>query len=156
MEYEVVVKEVAPEHLASTRGIYRIADLPQVMGREFGRIMDALTAEGMQPLGGALAIYHGWTEDTVDLEIAFTIRGVFFPQDRRGGVKAGRVPGGKVAFTRHVGRYDRIEEAYRAIQAFARANGLELAGTMWERYLTDPTVEPDLDKHITEVFWPVA
>jgi effector-binding domain-containing protein len=156
MDYDVTIKEVASEHLASVRGTYPIAQLPEVMGREFGRVMSALTAEGVQPSGGAVVIYHGWTEDTVDAEIAFTIQGVFFPQNPRGGVRPSRVPGGRVAFTTHVGPYDQIANAYGAIQAYAKENRLELAGTMWERYLTDPAVEPDLSKHVTELFWPVV
>jgi effector-binding domain-containing protein len=163
MDYDVVLKEVAPEHLASVRGVYPIAELPEVMGRGFAQIMSALNAEGIQPAGGALSIYHGWTEDTVDVEIAFTIKGVFFPQDAgaaarrqdRGGVKASMVPGGRVLFAVHVGPYDQIAAAYGAIQTYAGANGLKLAGKMWERYLTDPAEEPDLSKHVTEVFWPV-
>jgi effector-binding domain-containing protein len=156
MDYDVIIKEVAPEHLASVRGTYPVAELPKVMVREFGRVMDALTAEGVQSSGGALAIYHGWTEETVDVEIAVTIRGVFFPQKRRSDVKPSRAPGGKVVFTTHVGPYDQIEAAYRAIQSYAAANRLNLAELMWERYLTDPAVEPDLSKHVTEVFWPLA
>lgn len=164
MDYEVVVREIPPEHLASVRGTYPISQLPEVMPREFDRIMGALRAEGVQPAGGAVAIYHGWTEDTVDVEIAFTIRGVFFPQDVRrgskhhpqGAVQASMVPGGKVLSTRHVGPYDQIAAAYGAIQAYARANDLKLADKMWEKYLTDPAKEPDIGKHVTEVFWPLA
>ncbi len=153
MDYEVNVKEVAQEHLAGIRGVYRISELPEVMGREFGRIMAALNAEGVEPAGGAVAIYHGWTEDTADVEIGFTTHGVFFPRD---GVRPGRVPGGKVVHTVHVGPYDQIEAAYGAIQQYAEANRLTLGDMMWERYLTDPAVEPDLSKHVTEVFWPLA
>ncbi len=154
MDYDVIIKEVAPEHLASVRGTFPMAELAEVMGREFGRIMAALNAEGVEPSGGALAVYHGWTEDAVDVEIAFTVRGVFFPQDAKGVVKASRVPGGKVAFTVHKGPYDQIGNAYGAIQAYAEAHSLKLAGTMWERYLTGPE-ETDLSKHVTEVFWPL-
>ncbi len=153
MDYDVTIREVDSEQLASVRGVYRISELAGVMEREFGRIMGALTAEGVQPSGGAVTLYHSWTEDTVDAEIGFTVQGVFFPRD---GVKPSRIPGGKVAFTVHVGRYDQIERAYRAIQAYAEANSLQLADMMWERYLTDPAAEPDLSKHVTEVYWPLA
>jgi hypothetical protein len=27
---------------------------------------------------------------------------------------------------------------------------------MWERYLTDLATEPDLTKHVTELFWPLS
>jgi effector-binding domain-containing protein len=156
MDYDVTVKEVAPEHAASVRGTYPIAQLAEVMPKEFSRVMSALTAEGVQLSGGAVALYHGWTEDTVDVEVGFTIRGVFFPQDVRRGVKASRVPGGKVVFTVHIGPYDQVGAAYAAMQAYAKANGLKLADTMWERYLTGPDVEPDVSKHVTELYWPLA
>lgn len=156
MDYEITTREVSPEHTASVRGTYPIAELPQVMGREFGRVMDALAAEGIRPAGGALAIYHGWTGDTVDVEIALTVPGVFFPQERKGAVRASRVPGGKVAHTVHVGPYDQLAGAYSAIQEYASEHGLQLAGMMWERYLTGPAEEPDQSKHVTEIFWPLA
>lgn len=164
MDYEVFIKEVPQEHLASVRGVYPIDRLPEVMPREFSRIMAALRAEGVQPAGGALAIYHGWTDDTVDVEIAFTIKGVFFPQNVRsgaelhaqGGVQASMVRGGRVVFTKHVGRYDEIAAAYDAIQSYAKANGFDLAGTMWEKYLTGSGDVPDPSKHVTEIYWPLA
>jgi len=156
MDYDVTIREVDAEHLASVRVTCAMAELPAVMGGVFGRIMGALSAEGVQPSGAAAVIYHGWTEDTVDAEIGFTIHGVFFPQDRHSDIRPSHVPGGRVAFTTHVGEYDGLERAYKAIQAYAEANGLELGKMMWERYLTDPSVEPDLSKHVTEVFWPLA
>jgi len=66
------------------------------------------------------------------------------------------VPGGKVVFTRHVGRYDEIAAAYEAIQSYAKAKGLGLADIMWEKYLTSMEDEPDLGRHVTEVYWPLA
>jgi effector-binding domain-containing protein len=74
MSYDVIVKEVPSRHLAGVRGTYRMVELPGVMGREFHRIMNALRAEGIEPSGGALSIYHGWTEETVDVEMAVPIR----------------------------------------------------------------------------------
>jgi effector-binding domain-containing protein len=55
-----------------------------------------------------------------------------------------------------MGPYSGLVAAYEAVQNYAAANGLELAGNMWERYLTDPAVEPDLSKHVTEIYWPIG
>ena len=79
MDYEVVVRETPPEHLASVRGTYPISQLPEVMPREFDRIMGALRAEGVQPAGGAVAIYHGWTEDTHQNMLEFAARAAELP-----------------------------------------------------------------------------
>lgn len=153
MTYEVLIKELAPERLASTRGVYGIAEIGQVMMREFGRVMAALSAQGLHPVGGPVALYHAWPETTVDVEIGFPVPDGFQEKE---GVKTSRLPGGRVATTVHVGRYDEIEPAYVAIQEYAKEAGLSLAETMWERYLTDPAQEPDLSKHVTEVFWPLS
>lgn len=156
MEYEVTLTEVQPEHVASVRGTYPIAELSRVMPAEFARVMKAIQAAGVQLSGGAVTIYHGWTAETADAEIGFIIGDVFFPPDPDGPVRASRTSGGKVLHTEHVGHYAGLEAAYGAIQAYAAAKGLELGELMWERYLTDPAEEPDLNKHVTEVYWPVV
>lgn len=151
--YDVTIREVAPERLVGVRGTYRMAALGEAMGREFDRVMGAIRAQDVRLSGGALTVYRGWTEDTVDAEIAFTVDGDFAPQ---GDVRPSTLTGGRVAFTVHVGAYDQLLAAYDAIQAYAKANDLALGDVMWERYLTDPSAEPDVSKHVTEVFWPLA
>src|SRR4030042_2358727 len=109
--YRVTMKEVAPEQAAGIRGQYPISQVPEIMGKGFGLVMEALTAEGVRPAGGALAIYHGWTKDTVDVEIALTVQGVFFPQGGRSGVKASMGAGGKGGFTVHGGPHAHLRGA---------------------------------------------
>jgi len=153
MAYDVEIRELAPEKLASIRGWCPGADLAKVMEAELGRIAAALSAQRLHPVGPPVAIYHAWTEDNVDLELGFPVAGDFHEvQD----VKPSELPGGRVAFTLHTGPYDQIESAYNAVQEYAEANELTLAPAMWERYLTDPNQEPDLSKHLTQIVWPLA
>jgi effector-binding domain-containing protein len=153
MAYEVEIRELAPEKLASVRGWYPAAEMAQVMGTEFGRILGAMSAQGMHPVGPPVAVYHAWTEESVDLELGFPVAGDF--QEAQG-VRPGTLPGGRVAFTPYTGPYDRIEPAYKAIQEYAGASGITLAPMMWERYLSDPNQEPDLSKHLTQIVWPLV
>jgi effector-binding domain-containing protein len=153
MAYEVEIKELASEQLASTRGWYPLSDLAQVMGAQFGRIIAAITAQGLQPAGPPVAIYHAWTEEKVDVELGFPASGEF---NEAQGIKPSSIPGGRVAFTVHVGPYDTIELAYKAMQEYAEAHGLVMSPLMWERYLTDPDKEPDLNKHVTHAYWPLS
>ena len=152
MAYGIQLRELPTERLASVRSRQSIADLGRLMEREFGHIMTALAHQGLYPTGPPVAIYHSWSEDSVDVELGFPIVGEFQEAD---GVFPSELPAGKVASTIFVGRYEDIEKAYEAIQAWAKENGLELAEMMWERYFTSPEEEPDLSKHVTEVFWPV-
>jgi effector-binding domain-containing protein len=154
MEYELSVKEVAAEHIVSVRGRYRIAQLQLVVARELARVVSALLAQGLRPSGGALAIYHGWTDDAVDVELGYPADGAFSAPGS--GVVESTLPGGKVLFGVHVGPYTGIGKAYEAMMAYAEANHLVLSDTMWERYVTDPACEPDESKYVTEIGWPLA
>lgn len=151
MGYEVTVRELEPELLASVRVTAHMDEMGQVMSREFGHVMAIMSRQGVKPTGGAVAVYHSFTPDTADLEIGFTVAGVMKEED---GVGPGMLPGGPVAFTVYVGVYDEIEPAYRAMQRYAEEKGFELQPVMWEKYLTGPE-EPDLSKHVTEIYWPL-
>jgi effector-binding domain-containing protein len=152
MTYEVQIKEIAPEKLASVRAWHRAEELAQIMGRELGRIMTAMSLQGLHPAGSPVAVYHAWTEDSVDLELGWPVRGEFAQAE---GIGPGVLPGGRVAFALYTGAYDQIEPAYRAIQEYAEQKGFTLAPVMWERYLTGPE-EQDLSKHLTEIYWPLV
>jgi AraC family transcriptional regulator len=73
-----------------------------------------------------------------------------------GEVARDTLPGGPVATTMHIGSYDKLTEAYAAIEQWIEAQGLVAAGAPWESYVTDPGEVPDPKDWKTEVFWPVA
>ena len=59
-----------------------------------------------------------------------------------GAVYATETPAGEVAVAVHRGPYDRMNEAYTAIEKWMVANGRASAGHSWEIY-GDPTPDPD-------------
>jgi AraC family transcriptional regulator len=61
-----------------------------------------------------------------------------------------------VATTVHAGPYDKLPDAYAAIEQWMEAEGLVAAGAPWESYLNDPSDFPDPKDWKTEVSWPVA
>jgi AraC family transcriptional regulator len=66
------------------------------------------------------------------------------------------LPAGPAASTTHIGSYDKLPDAYAAIQQWIEAEGLVAAGAPWESYVTDPAEYPDPKDWKTEVFWPLA
>ena len=59
-------------------------------------------------------------------------------------------PAGEAAVAIHRGPYDRMHEAYHAIEEWMAAKGRESAGCSWEIY-GDPTPDPG-DTETTVVF----
>jgi AraC family transcriptional regulator len=66
------------------------------------------------------------------------------------------LPAGPAATTRHIGPYDKLPDAYAAIQQWMEAEGLVAAGAPWESYVTDPAEYPDPKDWKTDVFWPLV
>ena len=64
------------------------------------------------------------------------------------------MPGGPAATTIHTGPYDKLSDAYAAIEQWMEAEGLAAAGAPWESYVNDPADYPDPKDWKTEVFWP--
>ncbi len=67
-------------------------------------------------------------------------------------VKTGRLPGGSVLRTEHIGPFEELPNAYQALAKYVEENGLDAGDTMWEYYWTDPAREPDPSKWRTEIF----
>jgi DNA-binding transcriptional MerR regulator len=56
---------------------------------------------------------------------------------------------------RHVGPYERLHDTYAALERAMAAAGLRPSGPATESYETNPEEEPDPQKWITEIVWPV-
>lgn len=158
MEYRIEVREFSSRPIAGQREVLPMEELPRFFGQVFGELYGLLTEFGVPLVGAPFAIYHSVEEGRVDVEAALPLGG-----DPPGGTpKAlhGRpiifreLEGGPVAFTLHVGLYDRLGEAYRALYAWAEEEGYQPVGPTYEVYLSDPGREPEEDLR-TEVYLPV-
>lgn len=56
----------------------------------------------------------------------------------------------------HMGSYDNMGATHDEIKRFIEFKKYQIAGAPWEVYVTDPTVEKDTAKWITEVYYPVS
>jgi effector-binding domain-containing protein len=64
-----------------------------------------------------------------------------------------RTPGGRVVTAAHIGPYDQMMTAYRAIDAYARDHGIRYVGPSWELYghWSDDPAELR-----TDIFFPIG
>ena len=147
-EYEVVIKNVEPQLVASVR--QRLGSYGEI-GRLFGELYAYLGPLGAAGLGGSLWHDGEFKESDVDGEaIAFLSR----PVPESGRVKVYELPGATVASLVHRGRYSTIDQAYAALMGWIEANGYRLAGADREIYLVGGS-DPDDSSYVTEIQQPV-
>ncbi|MCB0248765.1 MAG: GyrI-like domain-containing protein, partial [Anaerolineae bacterium] len=128
-----------------------VQDMPQVLGQAWGAIMHYAGQKGLQPSGPPFVAYHNMDMQDLDLEIGFPFAKKL---DGAGEVLAGEIPGGKAAGCLHVGPYDQLRAAYKALGKWMEANGYTPAGVAYESYLNDPQTTPP-EALQTDIFFPL-
>ncbi len=154
MQYEVHVRETADQPVATVRDRTPVSGFPAFFQGAYGEILGLIGAAGIQPAGPPFSIYHDpeFTDDDVDVEVGFPVA--------RAVASAGRVvgrvlPGGPVAETLHVGPYDEVGPAYRAVAGWVQEHGHEMAGPPREVYLVGVGMAEPAE-YRTEIVFPIG
>ena len=137
MGYTVIVQEVRPQWIAAVRGPLPDRNIGAAMLGLLGQAWDHVKRNDIKTDGQNVAIYRGRTIEAGPRVIALS---------------DGRVatPGGLAAMVVHMGPYERLGEAHKAIREWCAANGRELEGANWEIYGHH---EEDPAKRRTDVFY---
>lgn len=134
MDRPVSIQTASPRLLAAVRrqvGIGQVASawrpaLDQVWA--FLRQMPGLRTDGHN-----IFLYHHPAKGESSMVVDFGVQ-VTRPFERSGEVFPSETPAGRVASALHVGPYERIGDTHHAIQTWAAANKMTLAGKSWEIY----------------------
>jgi AraC family transcriptional regulator len=149
---KIEIRILRPHQTASVREVVMRDDLAAALGRMYQAVDQALARQGVQPDGSKFARYHSFGE-TVDLEAGVPVK---TPIQAEGDVKPGVLPSGPAAIAVHAGPYETLPQTYEAIESWLAGTGRASSGPPWEIYLTDPSVEPDTAKWLTEVIFPLG
>jgi DNA-binding transcriptional MerR regulator/predicted transcriptional regulator YdeE len=150
MNKEVVLKEIAPQWIASVRGI--IPAYPAV-GMLYGELFGTLGPAAISGL--PVAIWHDGEHKESDIDGE---AGVYLKQavQARGRVKVYELPAAAVASVIHQGAYNRLSEGYDAVLRWVEANGYRISGPVREIYLKcSQPVRQDDESYVTEIQIPV-
>jgi effector-binding domain-containing protein len=132
-------------------------DLGEAYGSTFPRVFAALAERGLAPAGPPFGRYLEWGAERVVVEIGVPVAEqlVDVPADASAGeLCSSALPGGTVATLTHVGHYEGLPDANRALAEWIEQRGLERSGALWESYVDDPESVPP-DELRTEIVQPV-
>lgn len=135
---------------AVMRGEMPASEVPMWLANCYRTVHDYLRSVGMEPAGPPFARFTFLGEDMV-VEAGFPCPREI---DGDGRVEPSVLPAGHAVHTTHVGRYEDLEIAYRAMRSWLQAHGYAEAGPHWEVYFSDPQADPEPSHWRTDVVMP--
>lgn len=152
-KYDVVIKKVEPQRIASVRDV--IPAYPE-QGALWGELETMLSKNQVKCSSPCFTLYHS-DEPEIDAEVCEPItEDVSLPPNDR--VQARELPGAEVAAVIHHGAFTTISEAYEAVIKWIETNGYQFNGPSREIYLQLPAEMGDQNDPdtVTEIQFPVA
>ena len=150
MRYSVKLTRQPRRDLAVVKFHATASEIGPKIGKAFGEVAEYLGKHGIPCTGPAVAHYR-MVDDGFDVAAGFVVSRAI---EAGGAVLPFELPKCDAATTMHVGPYDKLPDAYAAVQKWISARHRKSADGMWEMYLDPPTVEPS--KMRTEIFWPLT
>lgn len=153
MDYAITERELAPQSVLLIRRRVERSQLAATLGPLYGAIVNFAQRSGTAFAGPPFTRFVESSQGLLTIEAGLPVTAAIAGS---GEVQAGTLPGGRAATMTHRGPYDRLMDAYAALERWIEAQGLAIAGPPWEVYVTDPAQTPDPRDWRTELFWPVA
>lgn len=152
---DITVRDVDPITFAGKEvsSVNDVAEISKVMGEAYGAIMSAITSNNLEMAEGyPLAVATSYSEESLSMICGIPVAegSVIEGED----VSIMQSPDGNAIRALHFGDYSLLEETHEQINQYAQYYGYELTGMPWEIYVTDPTLETDTSKWVTEVYYP--
>ncbi len=116
-------------------------------------LMAYLKNNNIEITGSPFAIYHACkVEGHTMLECGLPVNKKIAGKEN---IKFIELPASKTIMASHFGHFNTVKTTYGALQKYISENNLEVTGSPWEVYITDPMQEPDQSKWETRVYFPI-
>ncbi len=141
MTFKCEIIEREAQHTLSVRTTSAVQNLPEVLGKNYGAIMQYLGQLNKQMSGPPFVAYYNMDMQNLEIEIGIPVSNKLSDKDE---IKASEIPFGKFASCLYIGPYSEIRPAYESLTKYIEEQGYEAAGYVYELYLNDPSeVQPE-------------
>ena len=108
--------------------------------------------QGKDVTARPVAIFHRMDEKKAVFEMCIPVVEQISASGR---IQFKIMPEKEHAVANYYGSFDTLEDGHHAVQQWLIRYRRKLAGYPWEMYVTDPAVEPDPNKWLTRIYYPV-
>lgn len=128
-------------------------EIGKMMATTYGQVIEEMSKNEIEIQGYPLAVYTNYEENSISMICGIPVAdGVTLDHDS---ITVLQSYDGMVVKTVHEGDYKLLEGTYEQLDAYISYYGYDIVGAPWEVYVTDPTVEKDTSKWVTEVYYPI-
>ena len=150
--YEIIETQWLAKSFIVKRDEVPFNEIGQYFQTSMPALHQAIGIAGIEITGAPCGLYYSWDEDNQVTDMAVAIpatSGAKAPD----GFEATAVEESRALMLAYYGAYDKVEDAHYAIHDYMQANGDTLSGLVIEEYATDPGLEPDTSKWLTNIYY---
>lgn len=153
-DFKIIETQETPYLYVERRCAMNPDEIGPAMVSALQEVWAYMTAHGVAPAGGAIAVYHDYNPEEMTFRAGFIIA----PEGMAaadGTVRADMTPAGRAVRGTHKGAYSGIRASYGEMFAFVKAQGVDFTAPTWEVYLNSPD-EVHEEQLLTELYQALA
>ncbi len=126
------------------------------IGESYHAILTTMSQKGMEPMEQPpICLYYKFSRESTKMRPALFVAGCL-NVSLSNGIECVPLYGDKVLQFEYMGPYGKMESTYDAIDIYIEENKLNRKRDyFWEEYVTDPGLEPDSNKWVTNIYVPI-
>ena len=129
-----------------------LEDVAQRINSLYNELLVFGARSGIDVAVRPIAIYHRLEEKNTVFELGIP---VYKQTPVSGRIHFKTMQGREHVVANYYGSYDTLEDGHNAIQQWLLRYRRKFAGSPWEMYVTDPSTEPDPNKWLTRIYYPL-
>lgn len=151
--FDIEERVMEPVKLAGVREVIKPSEVNgNTFGKWFGQITQVLQKQKLTPAGAPRTLYYEYGPKKVEAEAAIPVATLGTDE---GKVKFHETAKVNVLVVKYYGDYSKTEPVYMAAYDYIKAKGKSSNGSPMEIYITDPMMEKDTAKWLTEIVFPL-
>jgi effector-binding domain-containing protein len=140
MSYILQIIETEKQPVLSVKTTTSAENLPNIVGKVYGSILNRIIESGEEPLGPAFIAYYNMDMKNLTVEIGFPVAKEI---EGKEDITLRYIPAGKKATAFHKGTYQEIGPLYEKLADFINKKGYEPTGVVYEYYYNSPEAIPE-------------
>jgi effector-binding domain-containing protein len=137
---EIIARSIQPA--LTIRTTSSVEELPGKLGQAYAAIIQYLGELGEQPAGAPFAAYFNMDMQNLVVDVGFPVSREL---PARGNIHPSQIPEGRYGSLIYTGPYKDCASAYEALTEFLEGGEHKASGVVYEMYLNDPAITPEMD-----------